>query len=144
MFEHTSEPEALTSRLLASVPSCWRMIPFGYNRKCNAVCERILSQRDLAVVHECWRNVPVDQGFLLEVCEFIVSHFFWSRPLFVPHDECFVLFRFWQRRVADCMEVESFVIDLESRLGSEIPLHLRAVSTTLGEFLCLLEGLRSL
>jgi len=141
MPEHPSQSEALTMRLLAGAPLRWRIMSCVYNRKCEAVLERVLSQRNAAMVSESWRGSAVEERFRLSVSDLIAKHLRWSKPLFVPQDECFVLFRSWQRGIADCMERESFVMELESRLGLDIPDHLRLSLMTYGELLGVLTAL---
>lgn len=135
MPEHPLQSEALTMRLLASTPLRWRIISCVYNRKCKAACERVLSQRNAAIVNESWRGFAVEDRFRLSVSDLIAKHLYWSKPLFVPQDECFVLFRCWQRGIADCMERENFIMDLETLHGLDIPDHLCLSSMTYGEFL---------
>lgn len=131
----------LTMRLVADMPLRWRIIPCIYNRKCEVVFERVLSQRNAAMVSESWRGFAVDERFRVAVSDLTAKHLYWSQPLFVPQDECFVLFRSWQRGIADCMEREGFMLDVESLLGLDIPADLNLPSMTYGEFLGTLAGL---
>ena len=141
MGEHPLRPEALTMRLLGDTPLRWRIIPCVYNRKCKAVFERVLSQRNGAMVSESWRGFAVDERFRLAVSDLAAKHLYWSQPLFVPQDECFVLLRSWHRGIADCMEREGFILDVESLLGQNIPADLDLPSITYGEFLGTNAGL---
>lgn len=142
MIPGKDEPiSPLTMRLVADAPLRWRSIPCIFNRKCKAIFERALSQRNAATVSESWLGCEVDERFHRAVSDLTANHLYWSQPLFVPQDECFVLFRFWQRGIADCMEREGFILDLESLLGLGIPGDLKLPSMTYGEFLEALAGL---
>lgn len=136
MMLDTDRPiQPLDMRLVSDLPLRWRIIPCVYNSKCKAVFDQVLSQRNAAIVNLSWQDLALDEHFRLAVSDLIAKHFRWGQPLFVPQDECFVLFEFWRRRVADCMEFECFVLDLESLPGLDIPGDLKLSSMTYGEFL---------
>lgn len=130
----------LTMRLVKDTPLRWRIIPCIYNRKCKAVFERVLSQRNAAMVSESWRGSAVDERFRLAVSDLTAKHLDWSQPLFVPQDECFVLLRSWWRGVGDSMELVGFLLDLKLLLDRDIPDYQNLPSMMYGEFLGFLAG----
>lgn len=133
--------EPLTMKLLAHAPLRWRMISWIYNRKCKAVFERVLSLRNATIVNGSWKGSAVEERLRESVSALIAKHLYWSKPMFMPQDECFVLFGGWQRGIADCMERENFITELESLLNLDIPDNLRLSSMTYVEFLGALETL---
>lgn len=132
----------LTMRLVINTPLRWRMIPCIHNRKHKAMFERALSQRTASLVRENWRGSTFGDHFRLLVSDLIAKHFHWSQPLFVPQDECFVLFELWRRGVADRMECEGFTLDMQSLLGLEISGDVSLPTMTYAKFLGALVGTR--
>jgi hypothetical protein len=130
---HLLNSTPLDSRLFSNLGYC-RLMPWVDNWRRNRVCEGVLSKRDWTAVNQSWLGCPVDREFCLKACELIARNFSWSRPIFLPSDECFVLFRLWLRRVADNMELEFFIMELEQLLGNAVSWQMRPARLTLCEF----------
>ena len=124
----------LTMSALSALPFRFRVLPAIYNRKCKAIFEEVLIGRDRAKVDAAWCGWSIDEQFRITISDYAASYFYWSRPLFVPQDECSVLFRCWRRGLADGMELEQFVMDVESLIDRGFP-KISLPSVTFGELL---------
>lgn len=126
--------EPLSLNLISDVPTWLRLIPPIFNHKCESRFRIVLISRDPHEVTELWASLGVPNVLLHAVCEIIRDNMKWCSSLFIPEDQCTVLFKLWRAGFADCMEREQFLIELERLIGGPLPQELK-IHTSFGELM---------
>jgi len=116
-----SEDYVLLSReLLQTVPVWVRWVPGLYNCWCKRLFRQVLQQRDPQHVAQAWTPYASLGPLPQQVIETIAAVYRWPAERLLPDDSCFVLLGCWLRQVADEMELEHVLLQLEER-GISLP-----------------------
>gem|GEM_PF-1188415 len=107
-------------RLKLCRPVC--LLPCLYNYYYRRACVRILANRSMASTLQAWAPTKIPWPVIQKVSEIIASEYYWPREaLFLPEDECWVLFCFWRRQLSDGLELPSCILRLQEDFNVELP-----------------------
>jgi len=112
----------LEHRLLRKkVPGIVQCLPILYNQWYRRACRRLLRDRTRDEVEQEWRLAGIP-GYVAEVVTATVrDEYCWpDGALFVPADECFVLFCWWRLALSDGLELPLCILQIERELRVEI------------------------
>ncbi|MGB4726545.1 MAG: hypothetical protein WBH86_04000 [Thermogutta sp.] len=123
--------------LRKKVPGVARLLPVLYNHWYKSECLKLLRRRTKDEVEHAWRAAVVPNRVAGVVTRTVRDEYCWlPEALFVPADECFVVFCWWRLALSDGLEAEVCIVEiereLEVRIAEEV---IRSLPTLkLGEF----------
>lgn len=119
-----------------------KIIPWVYNYLYKRQCRSILRDRQEAKATEVWAAGQWDARVVEAVCKGLREYYFWPRwSVFLPQDECYVLWELWRIRIADELEMVSLWLDLEREFSCSLPVEMleRLPEMTLGQWIAQMQ-----
>lgn len=90
-----------------------RIFPCAYNSRCWRVLNAFLSARTDTRVLEEWSSSHHALRLVKDASRVIAHAIGWPSSLFVPSDECYIVFGLWQWRIIDGLELPECIMALE-------------------------------
>lgn len=112
------------SVLIKKVPPIVRFlrVPILYNYWYWRACMRVLRERTRELVDQAWQATGIPGRVIEAVARIVRDELWWpARSLFVPGDECFVLFGCWRQEITDGLELPVCILEIERELNVVIP-----------------------
>jgi len=109
------------SVILRSVPWWGHLAPPGFNLVYGRVCRRVIRTRTREVWQQAWQVKQVPRETVQKITRIVSDEFYWPREsLFLPDDECYVLFCLWRRKLCDDLALVTCILNLERELGVKV------------------------
>lgn len=96
-----------------------KLIPCYHKLRLNKLAHECLAERDEISICQAWNACDIFEEYVL-FNRTIASHFAWKCNLFHPLDECFVVFRMWQKMLSDDMALPVFLCEMEDMYACKI------------------------
>jgi hypothetical protein len=96
-------------------------LPCYYNFKIERRCVEILNSRNQNEIDRHWKNYRTVYPHYLQINNLIARDFSWQSNLFLPQDECYILFRQWKKNLSDDLVFSIFLANISAIFNKEIP-----------------------
>ncbi len=108
-------------RVTRTIPCIARLLPCLYNHCYRRACLRVLADRTVELTRQMWLVTEVPWGLVQKVSAVIASEYAWPKgSLFLPGDECSVLFCLWRWTISDALELPCCIMEIEDEFGVEL------------------------
>lgn len=109
------------SVIIRGVPWWGHLAAPGFNLVYRRLCRRVIRTRTRKVWEQAWEIRQAPRETVQKITRIVSNEFCWPcEALFLPDDECHVIFCLWQRKLCDDLALVTCMLRLERELGIEV------------------------
>lgn len=123
----------LTKNNLPKMKKYEKLLPCLWNRRSIKMVEHEINGRDINLVKESWEGYRLNGMDGFSVLQKLSDKMGWSRANFLPQDDCFIFFKYFEKTYVDYLESVGAILYLEDIAEESLSEDCSPWELTLGE-----------